>query len=75
MAFFSWLGVTYYLTKDVVLDTLRTITDIAPKGSMVVFDYVDTEAFVPEKAAKHKQLMQAMVQRVGEPIAWAIVEG
>jgi methyltransferase (TIGR00027 family) len=68
VAFFSWLGVTYYLAKHVVLDTLRTITDIAPVGSMVVFDYVDSEAFVPEKAAKRMQLMQAMVQRVGEPM-------
>lgn len=26
LSFFSWLGVTYYLTRDVVLDTLRSIS-------------------------------------------------
>jgi len=68
VSFFSWLGVTYYLSKDIVLETLRSIGTIAPKDSTVVFDYIDTEGFVPGKAAKRMQLMQAIVQRVGEPM-------
>lgn len=67
-AFFSWLGVTYYLSKGTVLDTLRSIRAIAPRESTVVFDYIDSEGFDPAKAAKRMQLMQAIVERVGEPM-------
>ena len=67
-SFFSWLGVTYYLTREVVLDTLRAIADIAPAGSYVVFDYMDPDAFVPERAAKRMQRMQAIVRQAGEPM-------
>lgn len=68
LSFFSWLGVTYYLTCDVVFDTLRAITDIAPVGSTICFDYLDTEAFIPEKAPIRVQLMQEAARRAGEPM-------
>ena len=42
LSFFNWLGVTYYLPSEAVLATLRTITEIAPAGSRVVFDYFDS---------------------------------
>ncbi|MBQ5334637.1 MAG: class I SAM-dependent methyltransferase [Oscillospiraceae bacterium] len=38
-AFFSILGVTYYLTLDVFSDTLRQIAELSVPGSAVVFDY------------------------------------
>lgn len=68
LSFFSWLGVTYYLTHEVVFATLQAIANIAPAGSTAVFDYMDADAFVPEKAAKRTQMMQATAQRVGEPM-------
>lgn len=68
VSFFSWLGVTYYLTRDVVFDTLRSIADIAPAGSSIIFDYLDTDAFVPERAAARVQRMQAAVRMAGEPM-------
>lgn len=68
LSFFSWLGVTYYLTQDVVFDTLRAIADIAPVGSTIIFDYLDAEAFVPEKAPKRVQLMQEAARRSGAPM-------
>jgi methyltransferase (TIGR00027 family) len=68
LSFFSWLGVTYYLTRDVVFATLQAIADSTPAGSTVMFDYFDTDAFVPEKAATRMQRMQAIVRGVGEPI-------
>jgi methyltransferase (TIGR00027 family) len=67
-SFFSWLGVTYYLTREVVFDTLRAIAGVAPAGSLVVFDYMDLDAFVPERAAKRMQRMQAIVRQAGEPM-------
>ncbi len=68
MSFFSWLGVTYYLTRDVVFATLRAITEVAAADSTIMFDYFDTDAFVPERAATRMQRMQAIVRQAGEPI-------
>jgi len=68
LSFFSWLGVTYYLTRDAVFTTLRAMADIAPAGSAVIFDYLDTDAFIPEKAAKRVQLMLGEAQFLGEPM-------
>lgn len=67
-SFFSWLGVTYYLPQDAVLATLRTIADVTPAGSIVVFDYYDTDAFVAEKAAKRVYDGMEIVRRLGEPM-------
>lgn len=67
-SFFSWLGVTFYLTRDVVNATLRDIASVAPVGSSIVFDYMDGHAFIPDKAAKRIRKMQEIVRNVGEPI-------
>lgn len=65
---FSWLGVTYYLPRDVVFDTLRRIAAIAAPGSSLIFDYLDADAFVPERAAKRIRRMQDMGRNIGEPM-------
>jgi methyltransferase (TIGR00027 family) len=39
-AFFSWLGVTQYLTEDAVLDTLRSVASTAAAGSQIVFQII-----------------------------------
>ena len=67
-SFFSWLGVTYYLSREAVSATWGAIAEVAPAGSPVVFDYLDTDAFVPEKAAKRVQFMMEIVRKVGEPM-------
>jgi methyltransferase (TIGR00027 family) len=67
-SFFSWLGVTYYLTREAAWATLRSISEVAPPGSTVIFDYLDAEAFVPEKAARRVHIMMQLVERVGEPM-------
>jgi methyltransferase (TIGR00027 family) len=68
LSFFSWLGVTYYLPRDAVFSTLRAITDIAPVGSKISFDYHHTDIFVPEKTSKAMQLGMEQMRRMGEPI-------
>lgn len=65
-SFFSWLGVTMYLTREEVFATLRSITDIAHEGSIVVFDYFDADAFIPEKSSPLMQKKQAVFQKLGE---------
>ncbi len=67
-SFFSWLGVTYYLTSEAILATLRDVAASAPAGSTLVFDYMEADAFSPDRAAKRSQLMQAIARQVGEPI-------
>jgi methyltransferase (TIGR00027 family) len=67
-SFFSWLGVTYYLTREAALATWGAIAEVAPAGSTVIFDYLDTDAFVPGKAARRVQFMIEIVSRVGEPM-------
>jgi len=55
LGFFNWLGVTYYLPRETVFDTLRTIAGIAPKGSTIIFDYLDTDVFDHAKVAPRGQ--------------------
>jgi methyltransferase (TIGR00027 family) len=62
-SFFSWLGVTMYLTRDEVFTTLRSITDVAPVGSTVIFDY-----FVPKETTPHMLQMREDLRKIGEPI-------
>ena len=66
--FFSWLGVTYYLSNEDIENNLRLITKIAPRGSTFVFDYLEKDAFLPEKVNPRVQLMQAIAYQVGEPM-------
>ncbi|MCK9376150.1 MAG: class I SAM-dependent methyltransferase [Syntrophobacterales bacterium] len=66
--FFSWLGVSYYLTREAVLALWRAIGEVGAAGSSVIFDYLDTDAFVPEKASRRVQFMMEIVRRVGEPM-------
>jgi O-methyltransferase involved in polyketide biosynthesis len=62
------LGVTYYLSRDAVFATLQAITRLAPKGSTLIFDYMDADSFIPERAAKRTQMMHTTARQVGEPM-------
>lgn len=66
--FFSWLGGTYYLTREVVFTTLRAIAQMAPPGGTVVFDYMDQDAFSAERSAGRMRVMQAIASQAGEPM-------
>lgn len=68
LSFFSWLGVTYYLTREALFATFRAIAAVAPAGSSVVFDYLDTDALVPGRAARRVEHMTEMVRLVDEPM-------
>jgi methyltransferase (TIGR00027 family) len=67
-SFFNWLGVTYFLTRDEVFITLRSITKVAPAGSIVVFDYLDNDAFIPEKSSQQMQKSLEFLRNIGEPM-------
>ena len=67
-SFFSWLGVTMYLTREEIFSTLSSITNIAQKGSAIIFDYFDTDAFIPEKSSPQMKKKQEVFQNMGEKI-------
>lgn len=67
-SFFSFLGVTMYLTPEEVFATLRSITEVAPAGSTVVFNYSDLDAFTPGKISPDTQNYRELCQKIGEPI-------
>lgn len=65
---FSWLGVTMYLTPEAVFATLRSIADLALTGSIIVFDYLEKESFIPEKASPQLLNLREGLQQIGEPM-------
>jgi methyltransferase (TIGR00027 family) len=65
-AFFAWLGVTVYLTREAVTDTLRFIA--AAPGGEVVFDYGEPLSAFAEGAARARQVARAdRAAALGEP--------
>jgi len=67
-AFFSWLGVTMYLTGDAIRATLRSLRDSSAAGSQLVFDYIDRAVFAPENQSPTFSRLIEIVRRVGEPM-------
>ena len=65
--FFSWLGVTRYLTRDDVFATFRSITKISPSESTIIFNYTDLDAFNPEKFPQ-MQRSHEFFSKIGEPV-------
>ena len=66
-AFFSWLGVTMYLTRESMLKTLRQITAHCHDDSEIVFDYA-----VPPSSQNFIRrlvfyLLSRKVEKFGEP--------
>jgi methyltransferase (TIGR00027 family) len=49
--FFSWLGVTMYLSRDAVMQTLQFVASAMPAGSEIVFSYVVETSVVADRAA------------------------
>ena len=67
-AFFNWMGVTYYLTRDAIVDNLDRLAAIGAPGSEVVFDYLVADACVPPEDRALFAAMTAFVERRGEPM-------
>jgi methyltransferase (TIGR00027 family) len=65
-AFFSWLGVTPYLTREACLTTLSFIAKM-PAGSGVVFDFAIDPALLNAGQRQALDALSARVARYGEP--------
>ena len=59
-AFFSILGVSYYLTLDVFSDTLSQIAELSALGSAVVFDYPIKTGTFPRRVQRLEQITESL---------------
>lgn len=64
--FFSWLGVSYYLSLEQIEKMLDSVADLSAEGSSLVFDYADENLFCSD--IKRVQNMIAMAAAGGEPM-------
>jgi methyltransferase (TIGR00027 family) len=67
LTFFSWLGVTMYLTPEANLATLAAIAGCSAPGSQIVFTYLDQQALAASAQSTSFQNMQQTVASIGEP--------
>jgi methyltransferase (TIGR00027 family) len=65
-AFFFWLGVVPYLTRDAILATLRLIAQIP--GGEVVFDYSEPLANYPAGRRRSVEALMERAAAAGEPM-------
>jgi methyltransferase (TIGR00027 family) len=63
--FFLWEGVTYYLSREAMEKTFRTIA-MSPPGSVVVFDYA-TDAVIKMDRKPLGRLHKALLKAMREP--------
>lgn len=64
--FFSWLGVTEYLTAETVMGTLRFVAS-APEGSGIVFDYMLSPSLLSPAQRSRFDALAKRVEAAGEP--------
>ena len=67
-SFFNWLGVTYYLSRDAIQDTLDKVSGITCPGSEIVFDYLAEANSIPEEERSLAIRMKNYVGKLGEPM-------
>ena len=65
--FFSWLGVTQYLTSAAVLGTLQQIGQTAAGGSEIVFQFIVPAASLANEERSLVNALAALAAEAGEP--------
>jgi methyltransferase (TIGR00027 family) len=65
--FISWLGVTMYLTRDSVMQTLRFVAESCARGSEIVFDFSLPDKALGEAERALRTTRAERVAAIGEP--------
>lgn len=65
-SFFSWLGVTYYLTAEAIDKMISELAGLCAEGSTLVFDYPDETFFTAAERRVQNTIM--MAKAGGEPM-------
>ncbi len=66
-SFFSWLGVTMYLSREAMMKTMKSILSVSSPGTGIVFDYVvppSSQTFLRRLVFR---LLSNKVRSFGEP--------
>jgi methyltransferase (TIGR00027 family) len=66
-AFFSWLGVTCYLTDDAIFKTLRTVASMAT-GTEIIFDYALPLSLLGDEARQAISAIMSEAASRAEPL-------
>ena len=72
-SFFSWLGVTYYLSAEAIDAMLAALSGLCADGSTLVFDYPDENFFAASEKRVQNTIM--MAKAGGEPMQSAFSYG
>lgn len=67
-AFFSWLGVTYYLAKESIRNTLTHIKACAARGSRLALDYRLPRQQLTTAGRAQAERLDRLVNWLGEPM-------
>jgi methyltransferase (TIGR00027 family) len=70
-AFFAWLGVVPYLTREAVMETLRFVAEQTGASSEIVFDYPEPADAMSPVQRRAMQMLGARTSAVGEPFRTA----
>lgn len=65
-AYFSWLGVTMYLTHDAIFDILRFVASL-PKSSAITFDYSLQRSMLNPIERVVSEFVGQQIANLGEP--------
>ncbi|MDH3431615.1 MAG: class I SAM-dependent methyltransferase [Gammaproteobacteria bacterium] len=65
-SFFSWLGVTYYLTPDSVFDTFRFVSKMPP-ASQITFDFTLADSELDAAGLEGYAMVARHLEKHGEP--------
>jgi len=68
-AFFNWLGVVAYLSREAIHATLASLRSVAAVGSQVVFDYPIASELLRDEDRARSQEVSRSTAAVGEPRA------
>ena len=65
-----WEGVSYYLTEEAVLATLRRVAQRCDPATTLLFDFVGTKFIEARTKSAEDGEMLALVRDLGEPMLW-----
>jgi len=65
--FISWLGVTVYLTREAVMQTLGFVARECAPGSRIVFDFAVPDGLLGEAERNRRDELSGRVAKLGEP--------
>lgn len=67
-SFCAWIGVTMYISKDAVLKTLETVSDMMAPGSEIFLEYFPVDEELDDSGRRVRDFVASYTADLGEPI-------